>query len=81
MSLLKQVIFNAVVIGLYLAVFLLSQDDKDLKRALLRAANMSSADIITFSENFSFESEFSESCEDFTNTSSAINSVGRVTGL
>lgn len=82
MSTLVQVVFNAIIIGVYLGAFLaFLQGDKDLERALLRAANMSSAGIIALPENFSFESEFSEDCEDFANTSSAINSVGRVTGL
>jgi hypothetical protein len=79
MSMLAQVVFNAIVIGVYLSAFLaFLQGDKDLERALLRAANMSSTGIIALPENFSFESEFSEDCEDFTNTSSVINSDGRV---
>lgn len=80
MSVLVQVAFNAIVIGAYLVAFLLIllQGDKDLERALLRAANMSSAGIIDLPENFSFESEFSEDCEESNNASSVINSVGRV---
>ena len=81
MSVLAQVVFNAIVIGAYLTafLFLLLQGDKDLERALLRAANMSSAGIIAFPENVSFDSEFSEDCEESDNASSVINSVGRVT--
>ena len=79
MSVLAQVVFNAIVIGAYLTAFLIFlQGDKDLERALLRAANMSSAGIIAFPENFSFDSEFSEDCEESNNASSVINSVGRV---
>lgn len=80
MSVLVQVAFNAIVIGAYLVAFLLIllQGDKDLERALLRAANMSPAGIIDLPENFSFESEFSEDCEESNNASSVINSVGRV---
>lgn len=83
---LREVIFNALVIGAYLGAFLtfLIYDDQALRMALLRVANTTSTGIIAPSEDITFIEEVFLCDLNLTeddNASSVINSVGRVTGL
>lgn len=89
MAMLAQIVFNAIVIGVYLGAFLaFLSGDKQLERALLRVGNITMAGgiILTNSSDVDlalslpdFSEEFSAECEESDNTSSLINSVGRVT--
>lgn len=91
MAMLVQIVFNAIVIGVYLGAFLaFLSGDKQLERALLRVGNITMAGgiILTNSSDADFapslpdfSEDFSAECEEPDNTSSSINSVGRVTGL
>lgn len=89
MALLVQVVFNAIVIGVYLGAFLaFLSGDKQLERALLRAVNLTMAGgtiLINSSDaDFplpDFSEDFSADCEESGNISSVINSDGRVTGF
>jgi hypothetical protein len=89
MTMLAQVVFNAIVIGVYLGAFLaFLSGDKQLERALLRATNLTMAGgtILINSSDVDFplpdfSEDFSADCEESDNTSSVINSDGRVTGL